>query len=75
MEKTQSLVSIFIISLVLLGIIWFMVDHAQKVDRMVEGYAACDVVIPGMSGVYCQQRDGAGNIFYTNGKVKVVVLK
>ena len=34
---------------------------------------SCNIVLPGLPGVYCQGLDSKGNVFYYNSNIKVFI--
>lgn len=52
----------------------YMIWYARGSDDLVAQYGNCQMTIKGVSGKLCQQRDNDG-IYYTNGKIKVTVMK
>ena len=70
----QKIVDWVMLVAVLICCLAFMWSYMSRVDRFVFG-SDCNIVMPGISGTFCQGRESDGSIYYYNKKIKVVVIK
>ena len=64
----QKIVDWVMLVAVLICCLAFMWSYMSRVDRFVFG-SDCNIVMPGISGTFCQGREADGSIYYYNKKL------